>query len=79
MAPKGEIETHTLPMNEVSDIKKPSVDSRFSVEAHGDPKALKKEFHTLAKQYHPDTADIPEATELFQEISAEYEQLQANG
>lgn len=76
MAPKGEIETHTLPMDKVSDVKKPSIDSRFSVETHGDPETLKKEFRIFAKQYHPGTADISEATELFQDISAEYEQLQ---
>lgn len=63
-------------MDKVSDVKKPSIDSRFSVETHGDPETLKKEFRIFAKQYHPGTADISEATELFQDISAEYEQLQ---
>lgn len=76
MAPEGEIEVHVLPADEVSGVKKPFGDSWFSAEAHGDPEALKKEFRILAKQYHPDTAELPDTTELFQEISAEYEQLQ---
>lgn len=76
MAPSGEIKTHASPDEESSDVEKPFVDSWFSESAHQNAEILKKEFRDLAKKYHPDTSDIPESTELFQNISAEYEQLQ---
>lgn len=36
---------------------------------------LKKEYRTLAKQYHPDISQDPQATEIMKDINIQYDQL----
>lgn len=76
MALKGEIEAHNLPREELGIAEKRFGDSWFSEAARESIEVLKKEFHALAEEYHPDASADSKTTELFQEISAEYEQLQ---
>lgn len=76
MAPKGEIEVHNPPKEAPRISQKRFGDSWFSESAHENIEVLKKEFRALAKEYHPDASSDSKTTELFQEISAEYEQLQ---
>ena len=76
MAPKGEIEAHNPPEETPRISQKRFGDSWFSESAHENIEVLKKEFRALAKEYHPDASADSKTTELFQEISAEYEQLQ---
>ena len=76
MAPKGEIEAHNPPEEAPGISQKRFGDSWFSEAAHESIETLKKEFHALAKEYHPDASADPTTTKLFQEISTEYEQLQ---
>lgn len=76
MAPKGEIEAHNPPEEAPRISQKRFGDSWFSESAHENIEVLKKEFRALAKEYHPDASSDSKTTELFQEISAEYEQLQ---
>lgn len=49
-------------------IVRPYGNSWFSPEAHKKLKALRKEYHLLAKQYHPDLCSHPRSKEIFQEI-----------
>lgn len=78
MAPEGEIESYNLQEGEeeYTNIEKCFEDSWFSMEAHINIDALKKEFRALAKKYHPDILGNLQSSKIFQEISAEYEQLQ---
>lgn len=80
MAPTGEIESHYLPVDsiseEITEIEKLFGDSWFSEEAHMDITVLKKEFRGLAKKYHPDISDTAQASAIFKDISAEYDHLQ---
>ena len=49
-------------------IQRPYGKSWFSPQAHSDIKALTKEYHKLAKQYHPDVCGHSRSREIFQEI-----------
>lgn len=49
--------------------------SWFSPKAHQDSDILKMEYRKLAKQYHPDVSELPNSTQLFQNISAEYKDI----
>ena len=49
--------------------------SWFSNEAHHNIDALKTEYRKLAKMYHPDVCKLPNSNQLFQCISAEYNEL----
>lgn len=48
-------------------VIRPCGSSWFSPEAHWDMKKLKKEYHKLAKQYHPDRCKHPRSKQIFQE------------
>lgn len=78
MAPSGEIEKHRIfdAESAMLESEKPNGDSWFSAEAHVDAEVLKKEFRLLAKKYHPDVSIDPQASTIFQEISAELEKIQ---
>ena len=49
-------------------IQRPYGKSWFSPQAHSNIKALTKEYHKLAKQYHPDVCGHSRSREIFQEI-----------
>ena len=49
--------------------------SWFSSEAHRSVDTLKSEYRRLAKIYHPDICELPNSSDLFKAISAEYSQL----
>lgn len=49
-------------------IVRPFGDCWFSPAAHQDMKALKEEYHRLAKQYHPDVCGDRRGQQIFQQI-----------
>ena len=49
-------------------IVRPFGDCWFSSAARQDMKALKEEYHRLAKQYHPDVCGDRRSQQIFQEI-----------
>ena len=49
-------------------IVRPYGNNWFSPEAHKNLRVLRKEYHLLAKQYHPDLCSHPRSKEIFQEI-----------
>lgn len=61
-------EQHTQQAKSNEPIQRPYGKHWFSPQAHSDMKALTKEYHRLAKQYHPDVCDHSRSQELFQEI-----------
>lgn len=58
-----------------SPIIPPHGTSWFSAKAHIDVAALKAEYRSLAKQYHPDVFHHPDSNTAMQQITAEYETL----
>lgn len=50
-------------------------DSWFSEEAHSDKNILKKEYHILSKQYHPDLKTKKSNSKTFSDITNEYKGL----
>ena len=52
-------------------IQRPYGKNWFSPQAHSDMKVLTKEYHRLAKQYHPDVCEHSRSQEIFQEILTE--------
>ena len=47
----------------------------LGVDPEADDKAIKTAYRKLARKYHPDMADTPDATEKMQQINAAYEAI----
>lgn len=62
---------HTRKKKSDEPIQRPYGKNWFSPQAHSDMKTLTKEYHRLAKQYHPDVCEHSRSQEIFQEILTE--------
>ncbi len=47
----------------------------LGVDSHADLNTIKKAYHKLAKEYHPDSSDLPNANDKFKLIKDAYETL----
>ena len=65
------IESVKKDVDDITYPQKPYGDSWFSEDAHKNIFSLKKEYHLLAKKYHPDHCKHMKAKEIFQDILAE--------
>ena len=62
---------HTRKKKSDEPIQRPYGKNWFSPQAHSDMKTLTKEYHRLAKQYHPDVCEHSRSQEIFQDILTE--------